>query len=112
MLFDAGETISESVTTELSDESFGSLSVTVRKPTMQELLEAKSLFRSKGAEFDIYAVGFVSDWSGVIDKDGNPVPFSAGALNAACKKYPRLLYKVHEAAMQVFFPVKEDDAKN
>jgi|SRR5579871_675391 len=102
-------------------DGLGSFSVTLRRPTWQEKLvdENLSTVAFRGTVEDAYGKQIahrfstvVIGWSGVTDKNDDPIPFSFEKLTQLCASYPPIFNRIEELATRQFQLMTDAERKN
>ena len=77
----------------LDDEAFGERLIRLQKsPDYSEAYKARFWAR----------VSLISDWSGVVDRKGKPIPYSIETLGQICSKFPDLIDRLYLALHDVY----------
>lgn len=87
----------------------GSFEVFVGRPKWGEMLADSESFQGF-AESRIRAV--ITDWRGLVDESGEPVPFTHENLIQLCESHPLAFQRLAALASGMFFSVGESDRKN
>ena len=81
------------------------------QPTLEEQLRA--LENTNDLTYRGYGLASaIRDWRGVIDENGNPVPYSWTALNQLCTSYPNAVFALLAAYRQSLAGLQETERKN
>lgn len=59
-----------------------------------------------------HKLSIITDWRGVVDEAGTPVPYRPDSLHAMCDVQPGLLFDLIRLAQSMFLRVPETETKN
>lgn len=93
----------------IESPSFGSATLFARRPTVREVLEA-GVTDSHSDRLHTSLKVFTG-WDGVLDENGQPIPFTEAAFVRVCEQYPAFLWAAVDFARDVFAG-QGDDSKN
>lgn len=90
----------------------GSFEVEIRNPTYDELTEDAANQWQGGNVAGHRIESAITDWRGLEDGDGKPIPFHVETMRALCESVPAAFGKLMIAANEAFRGLPEDAAKN
>lgn len=88
-----------------------SIEIAIIQPTLEEQLQ--TITQSQDFSYQGFTLAStIKDWRGVIDPDGNPVPYSWSALNQLCRTYPDAVFELLAIRRKTLAGLTETERKN
>lgn len=86
-----------------------SIELGLRRPNLGEQIIA---LEESDSSREYHLRAYISDWRGVNDEHGKPVPYTWESLNQLCTGYPSAIWGILDAIREVRFPDVETTSKN